>query len=406
MQRSQAGTRWCTLLTTLILVAGSSACNNSDEDYVSSRAYKGHENDFDVHYFVNAYPNTVGTRLDDCQTCHQGGSFTYDASPTPRTVSFNACDYCHLIIHPHDPGYNEPQPTSFGETLNPFGQAYMDGGRDQAAFAAIADEDSDADGFSNAEEIAALRYPGDPDSMPGQELAPSRVFSYADLAALPQHEQFMLANSHKQQFDNYALYSGVRVIDLLMELGVNVDDPAFEGITVIAPDGYQKDFSADQIRTQFPAGLYYAGLDTATLGTECGFVTYPDELPSDLTDSGEIPGQQWLTLATGRDGLDMDSSNLDVTSGKISGEGPYRITVPQHTPGVADRGLNYSPTTCNDGHDYNDDANHNAGDMVRGVIAIRVNPLPAGYEDFDYQNGGWAFIDSRELLVYGFGVIE
>jgi hypothetical protein len=396
-------TGFLSLLAMLLLCTSVIACNTSpDEDYVSSRAYKGHENDFDIHYFVNAYPDTVGTRLDDCQTCHQGGSFTYDASPTPRTVSFNACDYCHMIIHPHDPGYNEPQPASFDETLNPFGQAYMDGGRNQDAFAAIADKDSDGDGYTNAEEIAALRYPGDPSSMPGQELAPSRVFTYEELAALPQHEQLMLANSHKQEFDNYAIYTGVRVIDLLLE--VDVDDPAFEGITVIAPDGYLKDFSADQIRTQYPAGLFYAGLDTATLGTECGFVLYPDSLPPGLTDGGEIPGQQWLTLAIQRDGLDMDPSNLDVTSGKINGEGPYRIAVPQLTPGMPDRGLSYSPTTCNDGHDYDDASDHNAGAMVRGVIAIRVNPLPAGYEDFDYQNGGWAFIDSRELLVYGFGV--
>jgi len=402
---SYAHTGMAPLVLTLLLWANTSGCNTSpDKDYVSSRAYKGHENDSDIHYFVNAYPNTVGTRLDDCQTCHTGGTFTYDASPTPRTVSFNACDYCHMIVHPHDPGYNEPQPTTYGDTLNPYGQAYMDGGRHPGVFAAIAGEDSDADGYTNVEEIDALRYPGDPNSMPGQDLAPSRLLTYDDLAALPQHEQFMLANSHKQEYDNYTVYAGVRVIDLLIEVGVNVDDAAFEGITVIAPDGYLKNFSADEIRDQYPAGLFYAGMDTATLGTECGFVTYPDDLPPDVTDGGEIPGDQWLTLAIQRDGLDIDPSNLDVTSGKINGEGPFRIAVPQLTPGVPDRGLNYSPTTCEDGFDYNDAADHNAGAMVRGVIAIRVNPLPAGYEDFDYQNGGWAYIDSRELLVYGFGV--
>jgi hypothetical protein len=42
--------------------------------------------------------------------------------------------------------------------------------------------------------------------------------------------------------------------------------------------------------------------------------------------------------------------------------------------------------------------------MVRGVIAIRVNPLPAGAEDFDHRNGGWAFVEDASVVVYGFGV--
>jgi len=404
LKKTICSTATVTLFALLTLGFVATGCGGDPKEYVSSRAYKGHENDFDIHYFVNAYPNTVGTRLDDCQTCHMGGSFTYDASPTPRTVSFNACDFCHMIVHPHDPGYNEAQPTTYAETLNPFGQAYLDAGRNPGVFDDIADQDSDGDGHSNADEIAAGTYPGDAGSMPGQELAPSRIFSYEELTALPPHEQLMLANSRKQEYDDYASYAGVRVVDLLTELGVDVNDPTFEGITVIAPDGYLKDFTAEEVRGQYPAGLFYSGLDSAGLGTECGFVTYPDSLPAGLTDGGEIPGDQWLTLALLRDGLDIDPSNLDVTSGKINGEGPYRIAVPQATPGAPDRGLNFSPSTCGDGYDFDDAKDHNAGAMVRGVIAIRVNPLPAGYEDFDYRNGGWAFIDSRELLVYGFGV--
>ena len=42
--------------------------------------------------------------------------------------------------------------------------------------------------------------------------------------------------------------------------------------------------------------------------------------------------------------------------------------------------------------------------MVRGVVVIRVNPLPDGVEDFDAHTGGWAFIDANSVLVYGFGV--
>ena len=54
------------------------ACSSDDQsgDIVSSRSYRGHENDVDITNFVNVYPATVGTRLDDCQTCHRGGTFT------------------------------------------------------------------------------------------------------------------------------------------------------------------------------------------------------------------------------------------------------------------------------------------------------------------------------------------
>jgi hypothetical protein len=380
------------------------ACSSAEEDVVSSRAYKGHENDLDMNYFVNAHRNTLGTRLDDCQTCHTGGTFTYDSGGQTRTVFKNACDYCHLIHHPDPDGFNEPQPTAYAQTLNPYGVDYKAAGRNQAAVRAIAAQDSDGDGFSNQVEIDDLKYPGDPGSKPGQQVAPMRTFGLADLKALPVHDQFILANSHKQQFDDYAAYRGVKVVDLLQAAGVDVQDPAFQGVTVIAPDGYLKDIPAAAVLTAYPAGVFHAGLDTATLGTECGFVKYPDQLPAGVADGQTIPGEPWLQLAYAREGLPMDPSNLDPTSGKINGEGPLRLVVPQSDPGSPDRGSQYSPTTCNDGWDYDASKNHNAGDMVRGVIAIRVNPLQAGVEDFDYRNGGWAFIDSQSLLVYGFGV--
>ena len=47
---------------------------------------------------------------------------------------------------------------------------------------------------------------------------------------------------------------------------------------------------------------------------------------------------------------------------------------------------------------------HNAGAMVRGVIAIRIDPMPAGVEEFDYMNGGWAYINANQLIIYGYNV--
>lgn len=59
----------------LIIVLGMivlSGCNlKKDEPIVSSRAYSGHESDKDMNNFVSVYPEMVGKRLDDCQTCHR-----------------------------------------------------------------------------------------------------------------------------------------------------------------------------------------------------------------------------------------------------------------------------------------------------------------------------------------------
>lgn len=365
----------------------------------SSRAYKGHENDTDMTYFINVYDAAWATRLDDCQTCHRGGELTSGS----KTVFKNACDTCHLVIHP-DEGLTGNVPLTYADTLNPYGKAYLDAGRTKDALKAIAADDSDGDGAANQDEIADLKYPGDPASKPGQATAPVRKIVWDELTAMTSHEQFLLANSTKQQYDFYASYKGVKLLDLLTAVGVDPSDAEITGLTFIAPDGFMTDVDVSAINAAFPAGVFYGGLDTATLGVECGFVTYPDVLPAGVSGGAAIPGEPWTLLAWERDGAAMDMSTLDPVSGKIDGEGPYRLIVPQATPGKPDRGSKYSPTTCNDGYDFDEAADHNAGAMARGVVAVRVNPLPAGVEDFDAQNGGWAFVDDKVVLVYGHGV--
>lgn len=132
---------------------------------LASRSYRGHTNERDISAFVGAYPATVGTRLDDCQTCHRGGTFT-DAR-SGRAVTKNPCDYCHLTQHPVT-GFMEPLPADMRATLNPYGLAYLARGRGVTALRALDGEDSDGDGTANGTEVAALRYPGDPSSRPAR----------------------------------------------------------------------------------------------------------------------------------------------------------------------------------------------------------------------------------------------
>jgi hypothetical protein len=368
---------------------------------VSSRAYRGHAGDRDITNLVSVYRRTIGSRLDDCQTCHRGGSFTEVRSG--RTTTKNPCDYCHLIQHPAA-GYAEPMPADSRATLNAYGLAYLERGRSRRALRAIERLDSDGDGAGNGAEIAALTYPGDPASRPGQPSAPMRTFTMAQIRALAAHTQFLLVNAPRQATDYYASYTGVRVRDLLVAAGVDPDAPGFAGVTVVAPDGYVTDFTARQVSTTFPPAPFFGGLDTATLGAACGFVRYPRRLPAGVADGAPIPGEAWLLLAYGRDGGAMDVTSLDPATGRMDGEGPFRLVLPQSTPGAPDRGSATGRTDCRDGRDFDPAADHNGVGMVRGVIAIRVNPLPAGVEDFDHRNGGWAYVESASVVVYGFGV--
>lgn len=381
------------LILLLAVFWGCSDDSNDDDDaedssVTSSRAYKGHENDVDIANLCKVYPSIVGTRLDDCQTCHTG-------KMEDRVLASNACDHCHNLML-------EESGHTFMETLNPYGVDYWNAGRSIPAIKDIKNVDSDGDGYENDEEIMKLRYPGSSQSQPGQKTAPLLIVSLDEIKGMTSHSQFMLANASRQQFDTYVSYKGVKIKELFEELGIDLTGAT--GITVIAPDGFMKSLPIEQVDMVFPQPMFYSGLGTDVLGPDCGFVEYPEEIPEGVSDGEPIPGEHWLMMAYERDGMPLDSSYLDVASGKIRGEGPLRLVVPQTNPGPPDRGAKYSPSGCNDGYDFNEDVDHNAGMMVRGVIAIRIDPMPEGVEEFDYMNGGWAYIDSKELIIYGHNI--
>jgi hypothetical protein len=394
------------MISALSFVGG---CSEDDDkvtgsQVVSSQSYTGHENDADSNYLVQGYPALVGTRLDDCQTCHTGGTVYEDDGDELSPVHMNPCSYCHLIPYP-DEAYVQGAPGDYEATLNAFGLAYKVAGRTRDAIEAIKDLDSDGDGYSNDAELSAGFYPGDSTSVPGQPVAPYITYEYAELTAMPVHDQFLLMNSHKQEFDDYARYVGVKVQDILAAAGATLEEGG--SITFIAPDGYAKDFYYDEVFSAYPAGLYYADLDPASFQDPGqGFVSYPpaDQIPEGLGDGEQIPGEPWLMVAYARDGADLHPSYLDPTSGRLEGEGPYRNIVPQSNPGGPDRGSRYSPSGYDDGWDYDDSKDHNAGLCVRGIVAIRVNPLPEGYEEFDWKNGGFSLLEKKQLLIYGAGI--
>jgi hypothetical protein len=381
----------CFLAAVVVMGACSSSSDDDGTVILSSRSYSGHATDEDANNFVTVYPDALGTRLDDCKTCHRAG-----VAGTDTETIYNVCDYCHLLEFPDD-RLETGVPETFEDTLNVYGLAYADEGRDRHALTRIQAADTDGDGYTNEAEIRELRYPGDADSRPDQPLAPTVAFSLVDIEAMPFHEQFMLMVTTKQQFDDYVTYGGITVADLLAAAGVDLNGA--EGITVFAPDGFGKDFSMAEIEQQFPNGIFYQTPSFDDPDKE--LVNYPDPLPASYQDGDEIDGILRLMLAYTRDGVLLDTAYYDGESGRLTGEGPFRLVIPQAVPSRPDRGKSYGP--YHDGWDYDPDIDHNAGSCVRGACVIRVNPMPDGYEEFDWKNG-WSLIEEGRVVIYGHGV--
>jgi len=369
------------------------------QDPVSSRAYVGHESDVDMAGFIRQYSGAAGTRLDDCQTCHRGG---VEGTDTER--EYSPCSYCHLIDFPNA-RYKTGVPKDYEATLNGYGLDYKKAGRAFEAFAAIAGLDSDADGHRNGAEIADLRNPGDPASRPGLPLAPTMSFGWDEIRKLPVHSQFMLMNKTTQRLDEYVTYKGVRIIDLLAAAKVHLT--GVTGITVFAPDGYSTDCSLEDINTPFPQGYYYDG-PLAFDDPDRTLLERPAAVPPGVRNGRRIPGTPWLLLAYEREGALLDPSSYEQSTGRLVGEGPYRLVKPQRElngdpamPGRPDRSVNAKK--FGDGWDFSSRVDHNAGAGARGACVVRINPMPEGYEEYDWKNG-WPLIGEKKVVIYGYGI--
>ena len=379
--------------------AGWLAGSAAGQEAVSSRAYVGHETDADMNGFIRQYPGAAGTRLDDCQTCHRGG-----VRGTDTEREYSPCGYCHLLTYPNSK-YATGVPKTVTDTLNAYALEYKKAGRAFEAFAAIAGLDSDGDGHRNDAEIADLRNPGDPASRPGLPPAPTITVGWDDIRKLPVQSQLMLMNTTKESTDDYVVYKGVRVIDLLAAAKVYLT--GVTGITVFAPDGYSIDYDLKDINEPFPKGVFYAE-PRSFEGSERAFVKYPGSLPSGVIDGKTIPTAPWLLLAFERDGLPLDPSAYEKGTGRLTGEGPFRLVKPQRDlsgdptkPGRPDR--SNKAKAFGDGWDFVPGMDHNAGACIRGACVIRVNPMPEGYEEYDWKNG-WPLIGEKKVVIFGRGV--
>jgi len=367
------------LLVAIILLSAS----------LSFSAYH-HMDEQDSDKFLEVYPNKANTKLDSCALCHSGGS--YEKYPdSGKFITMGSCQWCHYKY-----GYDGSG--NIVETLNPYGKDYYLNGRNEGAIRKIETLDSDKDGFSNINEIEALRNPGDASDDPEKIIAPFRIYSRQELSQLPSHTQFMLMNTSRSG-DYYAQYTGVPLEVLLEDADIL---ESATGITVYAPDGwstyhpleYVEEPSLYHVKGIYPQATYYHDPEAEL------WCDYSAPLCSSFSHGSIIPVTNGLKalIALQVNGTNLEQGVLNVEN-KLDGSGPYRIIVPQKTPGEPDQSSREE--NQNVVWPYNHDLDHNAGYCTRSVTIIKVEPLPEGTTDINVMEAGWNFIDQEKIIIYG-----
>jgi hypothetical protein len=352
-----------------------------------------HKGEIDSAYFLEAYPEKAGTKLDSCAQCHTGGS--YDSGG--KAVALGSCQWCHYKY-----GYDASG--NMDDTLNPYGMAYKVNGRSSIALRKIEGQDSDADGYSNKIELDALRFPGDGNDDPSKVPAPFRVFSRKLIESLPRHTQLLLMNAHKST-DFYANYTGVSMEEILQAAGALA---TATHINVYAPDGFSQYHPMNpdpnplfyHVRGAYPAATYQYSEAADTAKNKDGWCDYGRVAGMNLENDSRIENKDGLKLmlAYQRDTQYLDAGKL-ASNNKLDGEGPFRVVPPQKKPGPPDQ-----RSTARDQKviwPLDPDADHNAGYSIRTATFVKVGPLPAGTTDIDLYEAGWKYVDEGKIVVYG-----
>jgi hypothetical protein len=361
-----------------------------------------HEGEKDADKFLQAYPAKAGTKLDNCNLCHSGGSYVNSKG---KTVGVGSCQWCHQTYGYDGAGVIE-------ETINSYGAAYRNAGRNAEAVTGIDGLDSDGDGYLNSAEIAQGAFPGDADDHPGLIPAPYRIYTLDQLEALGSHTQFMLMNTSRSG-DFYAQYTGVPLKNLLDDAGILANAT---GIWVYAPDGWGQshplEYNADLDQYhiygnetgqsyQYPPATYYYDLQAdVDLNPDFGWCDYSAPSCAGRSHGDTIPVSEGLKaiLAYKREGAYLDRGVLNEEN-KLDGEGPFRLVVPQKYVGPPDQSSRSDEQAVLWPYDF--DLDHNAGSCSRSATMIKVEPLPQGMTDIDILEAGWGYVDQRKIVIYG-----
>jgi hypothetical protein len=353
-------------------------------------AYKGHADDRDIEAVLATYPDLKGTPTDSCATCHRSGEVNDPLNAGGRRHE-NHCDYCHAVF--------VREKRNVTETLNAYGSAYLAAGRNVAAVRSLAAKDADDDHFSNDAEFKKGTNPGDAASNPAAAVAPSRTFGAPALRALaPVIEQTVFVNTTKSRSgDSYSEFRGQSAWAVLRAIGIA--DSA-TSVDFLAADGYERTFTVAELKRRWPQAAPVMGLGPSDLGP-CGWVTYRARK---LDAATRLPAAA-IMLAFEQDGQALATATLDATSGRlVGGNGPLRLIAPQvdisppDLPQTADASCAAKVAPA---HRFHEEYDHNGGKSVSAIVAVRVNPLPKGTRDADWQTPALKNLANGEILFFG-----
>jgi hypothetical protein len=365
------------LATTLALIA------------TAYSAYKGHANDADVNAILSLYPTLKNTAADSCATCHTSGEVP-DVEKQRGTRHENSCGYCHAVY--------VQKKRDIRETLNRYGTDYLVAGRGVEAVKTLAAKDSDGDGFSNDSEFVKGTNPGEPASNPSAPIAPFRVYTSSAIRKLSPivGATVFLNTSHNKAGDYYNQYRGNGVYEMLKAAGISDDA---ESVDFISLDGFEGAFSIEELKTSWPQAAPVLGLGK-TEANPCGWVNY--NAPG-LDAKKALPSIR-IMLAFEENGQKIETARMDSETGKIKGTGPLRLVVPQYHISPPDL-PQYAEKSCQDNaapeHRFNAAYDHNGGRSSFSIIAIRVNPLPKGTRDFEWEKVRDQFVAGEKLAIFG-----
>jgi hypothetical protein len=360
-----------------------------------------HEGEKDANKFLTVHPDKAGTKLDHCALCHGGGEYENKG----KMVTLGSCQWCH-----HTYGYDGAG--NIEDTMNEYGVAYKNAGRNVAAITSIDGVDSDGDGYTNIQEIEDETFPGNSNDHPGLTKAPFRVYTKKQLEDMTQHTEFLLMNTSRSG-DFYAEYTGVPMKELLDDAGIL---SSATGIIVYAPDGWAQthplyyDAEIEMYHVygnmpdkawQYPGAAYYYNSEAdIAVNTTDGWCDYssPSCVGRSHGDPIHADGGLKAILALKREGISLDTGYL-TDENKLDGEGPFRLVVPQKYPNAPDQSSKANNQDVK--WPYNENWDHNAGACTRTVTIIKVEPMPEGTTDIDVLEAGWNYVDQERVVVYG-----
>jgi hypothetical protein len=109
-------------------------------------------------------------------------------------------------------------------------------------------------------------------------------------------------------------------------------------------------------------------------------------------------------LAFEENGKKIETARLDPETGKINGTGPLRLISPQYQISPPDL-PEFADKACADNaapeHRFNANYDHNGGRSSFAILAIRVNPLPKGTRDFEWEKVRDQFVAEGKLAIFG-----